>query len=346
MTDQQWDDLLRVMRGEILDPAPIGFIIDCPWLPGWTGMSILDYLAGERNWFEANRRVVERFPRVMFLPGFWSEYGMCTEPSAFGARCVFPENEFPFPLKLTTESLEFGQLPTLVRPNPKQDGFCPIVLKRMELLEREMADMGHRHRFATCRGPLNIATYLVGHSEFLSAMAVNPDQVHEMLECVTGFLVDWLQYQKERFPSIEGMLVLDDIIGFVGGDDFDQFVMPYLKRIAAAFDAPVKMLHNDAMGKVTAKRLDEMGFNMFNFAFDIPLPEARELSGDSVVLLGNLPPRDVLAAGTPEDVFRETKAMVDSIEDKRRIIYSVGGGMPPNVSTENIEAFIQAIDGI
>jgi len=26
----------------------------------------------------------------MFLPGFWSEYGMCTEPSAFGARCSFP----------------------------------------------------------------------------------------------------------------------------------------------------------------------------------------------------------------------------------------------------------------
>ena len=31
----------------------------------------------------------------MFLPGFWSEYGMCTEPSAFGAKCVWYENAFP-----------------------------------------------------------------------------------------------------------------------------------------------------------------------------------------------------------------------------------------------------------
>ena len=41
-------------------------------------------------------QAVERFPDVLFLPGFWAEYGMRTEPSAFGAKCIFPDNEFPF----------------------------------------------------------------------------------------------------------------------------------------------------------------------------------------------------------------------------------------------------------
>ena len=50
-----------------------------------------------------------------------------------------------------------------------------------------------------------------------------------------------------------------------------------------------------------------------------------------------------LAAGTPDQVRRETRAMVESVEDKRRILFSCGGGMPPNVSTENIEAFCQAV---
>jgi hypothetical protein len=29
MTDHQWRDLLAVLRGERVDPLPIGFIIDC-----------------------------------------------------------------------------------------------------------------------------------------------------------------------------------------------------------------------------------------------------------------------------------------------------------------------------
>ncbi len=95
MTDQQWDVLLRTIRGEILSPLPVGFIIDCPWLPNWYGADILDYFSNDEIWLSANLRALREFPEVMFLPGFWSEYGMCTEPSAFGVRCTFPRNEFP-----------------------------------------------------------------------------------------------------------------------------------------------------------------------------------------------------------------------------------------------------------
>jgi len=64
------------------------------------------------------------------------------------------------------------------------------------------------------------------------------------------------------------------------------------------------------------------------------------LTGQEITLVGNLPPRDIMAAGTPEQVFEETKKMYNSIKEKRRIIWSVGGGMPQGVSSENIRAFI------
>jgi len=44
MTDSQWNQLLAVLRGEPLDPLPVGFIIDSPWLPQWCGHDIADYL--------------------------------------------------------------------------------------------------------------------------------------------------------------------------------------------------------------------------------------------------------------------------------------------------------------
>ena len=76
MTDQQWNTLLAILRGEAIRPVPTAFIIDSPWLPGWTGNTILDYLTSERIWFDAHCRAQETFPTAMFLPGFWSEFGM------------------------------------------------------------------------------------------------------------------------------------------------------------------------------------------------------------------------------------------------------------------------------
>ena len=89
MTEQQWKTLVSMVKGETRSALPTAFIIDSPWLPNWAGVSILDYYADEGVFFEANLQGDRTFPDTIMLPGFWSEYGMCTEPSAFGvsARC-------------------------------------------------------------------------------------------------------------------------------------------------------------------------------------------------------------------------------------------------------------------
>lgn len=342
MTDPQWESLLRVLDGELLAPNPVAFIIDSPWLPNWAGISILDYYANERMWLDANWKAIRQFPDVIFLPGFWSEFGMCTEPSAFGAKCTFPENEFPFASKVLES---FDHVAELTKPDCRCDGLGPFVIKRLQTCRKEIEEQGHRIRFAVSRGPLNIASFLAGHTEMLMAVKTEPEAAAKLIDLVTDYVVDWLCYQQECFDSIDGILVLDDLIGFLGEADFREFALPSFQRIANALDVPVRALHNDARGLVTAKCLPEMGFNLFNFAFEHPLSEIRELAGEGVVLLGNLPPRDVLASGSSDDVRRETIAMVDSIGDKRRVLFSCGGGMPPHVPTQNIEAFCQAVRG-
>ena len=100
MTNKQWETLKLTINGNINSPLPAGFIVDSPWLPNWAGITILDYFTNDKLWIEANLKIIHEFPDVLFLPGFWSEYGMCTEPSAFGARCKFPSDEFPHAYKV------------------------------------------------------------------------------------------------------------------------------------------------------------------------------------------------------------------------------------------------------
>jgi uroporphyrinogen decarboxylase len=146
----------------------------------------------------------------------------------------------------------------------------------------------------------------------------------------------------ETFPSIDGIFLLDDVLGFIGEPEFLTFGLPYFKELYAA-DVAVKFLHNDAPCKVSAPFLPEMGVNLFNMGFDISLTELKALTQNKVTLLGNIPPRDVLASGDAAKVTATTIELLNSLQDKSRVVLSCGGGMPPGVSSENIAAFVAAV---
>jgi len=339
MTDKEWDVLQKVIKGEDINPLPVGFIIDSPWLPNWYGIKIIDYFSSEELWLKSNLKAINDFPEVIFFPGFWSEFGMCTEPSAFGARGTFPPDEFPFAHKVIHSADDIDEL---VQPDPRNDGLLPFMLNRLKLVQPKIEAAGHRIRFAVARGPLNIASYLMGSTEFLTTIMMQPEKAESLLKKITAFLKDWLQLQMETFPSIDGIFLLDDIIGFMGEAEFKTFGFPYFKEL---FDenVSVKFLHNDAPCRVSAPFLPEMGVNLFNMGFDVSLNELKKMTQNKVTLLGNIPPRDVLASGSIEQVTKTTNDLIESLEDKSRIIISCGGGMPPGVSTENIQAFIKAV---
>jgi uroporphyrinogen decarboxylase len=337
MKDAQWEQLVAVLRGEQLRPLPTGFIIDSPWLPNWAGHTILDYFTSEQVWLEANLKVLDRFPNAWFLPGFWSEYGMCTEPSAFGAVSMWEEDEFPFANKVLTT---IEQVDTLATPNPRKHGLLPFVIKRLAHHRSDIERAGHKIRFAVARGPLNIASFLMGTTEFLTELRLDTARTHRLLEIITDFLVDWIAYQREVFPTIDGILMLDDIVGFISPVDFQEFALPYLKRAYDA-DVSVKFFHNDAPCKASAPYLGEAGINLLNFGVQHTLTEMQEWTRGKIALLGNVPPRDVLANGTAEDVARTTQEMLEALETRTRLIVSCGGGMPPGVPTSNIEALLQ-----
>lgn len=336
MTEQHWATLLTLLNGQPVSPLPAGFIIDCPWLPNWAGASMTDYFTHDETWFQCHKKAAQTFPGILFLPGYWSEFGMCTEPSAFGSKCSFPADEFPHAHRIIHDS---GDLDRLVKPNPETDGLLPFMLNRLVKYRTPIEQSGEQILFSVSRGPLNIASYLMGTAEFLTLILMEPERAHRMLRLITDFLIGWHDLQKKTIDSIDGIFMLDDLIGFMAGDQFEEFGLPYFKEL---YNRPlsVKFLHNDAPCRESAPWLEKMGVNLFNMGTDISLSELRELTGGSVTLMGNLPPRDVLAAASPTRVEQAVADLVSNLHDTRRILFSCGGGMPPGVSTENIRAFI------
>ena len=72
--------------------------------------------------------------------------------------------------------------------------------------------------------------------------------------------------------------------------------------------------------------------------------KVRRLAGDQVTLMGNIPPRDVLGAGTPEDVRQSVVDQMALLGDGRRTIVSAGGFTPGGFDAAKIEAFCRAAE--
>jgi uroporphyrinogen decarboxylase len=266
---------------------------------------------------------------------------MCTEPSAFGAKCVFHQNEFPFADKMIRD---VAQIDDLAEPNVATDGLLPFMLNRLKSVRPRLEDMGHKIRFSVSRGPLNIATFLMGTTEFLMALKTDPDQAHKLLRVITSFLKQWHALQRETFPTIDGMFLLDDIVGFLGEEDFKQFGLSCFKELYAD-GGTVKFFHNDAQCAKSIGYYPEIGINLYNPGIFNTLAELRRMSNNCLTILGNIPPRDVLAKGSPADVRAAVQHLLRETPEKSKLILSCAGGMPPGVSTENIRAFIEAARG-
>ena len=207
-------------------------------------------------------------------------------------------------------------------PNPAATACCRSSSSDCSSVGRASRPLGIAIRFAVSRGPLNMASFLMGTTEFLTEMKVNPDKIHRLLRLITDFTVDWLAYQRECFPTIDGVLLLDDIVGFIGEEDYREFAQPYLKELFTRLDVSVRFFHNDSPCKASAPHLHDTGINLYNMGIDVGAdatsrtgrtarspswatsrrgmswPSARRRSGTrrrrAVPFLGRYPPHPVL----------------------------------------------------
>src|SRR5215471_10159851 len=95
MRHQQWQAFKAAVRRVPGAPPPLALIVDSPWIPGYLGISHLDYYLNPDIWFEANLQVARDFPDLILFPSWWIEYGMAIEPSALGTRIHFSPDKTP-----------------------------------------------------------------------------------------------------------------------------------------------------------------------------------------------------------------------------------------------------------
>ncbi|MCD6392648.1 MAG: uroporphyrinogen decarboxylase, partial [Planctomycetes bacterium] len=297
-----------IVRGKAAGKTMVALIVDSPWLPGYAGVNTLDFYFDVRIWLDAYRKALDDLPGVAFVPGSWVEFGMAAEPSGWGVPIQWMQDSPPavhhYP----------GTLDGLLEmdvPNPEADGLMPAILRRYETAAPALAKADLSPRMAACRGPLAIASHLLGVTEFLMATQMEADKCLSLLDKVTQLCINWLQCQLKRMDGAIGVLVLDDVVGMMSPADMEKFALPYLRRIFESFGELIHIYHNDTPNANMLSGLATIGMDVFNFSHEVDIAKARADLGPEVVLMGNIPPLDVMVRGTTDDVKKATQQLLD-----------------------------------
>ncbi|MBI5303230.1 MAG: uroporphyrinogen decarboxylase [Chloroflexi bacterium] len=332
-----WDRFATVARGGTADRVPVALIVDSPWLPGYAGVDTLDYFLREEVWLKLNLDLLTRFPEVAWIPGFWIEYGMAAEPSGFGARVLWHHDRPP-----SIEAVRGGlaALVDIEPPDPYEHGLMPLVLKRYADLEKRLLPQGIEVKMVTARGPFAVANWILGATDFMITLASEPDTIQHFLETLTTTIIAFLRAQLDTLHAPAGIMVLDDIMGMVSPDMFEQFVRPHFSRIFREFDGLVKVLHNDTPCMHLCKPLATLGFDVFNFSHEMDIATV-QAAMPGIALMGNVPPYSVMAEGTAEQVETWARECIRKTNG-RGLVLSAGGGVSPGTPASAIDALVRA----
>jgi uroporphyrinogen decarboxylase len=320
----------------------MAMIIDSPWIPGYVGVSHMDFFLDPEVWFQSHLKIHEEFPDVIFVPGWWMEYGMAAEPSALGAKIKFWPDNTPSEYH---NLLNIEDVDKLHDYEIEADAFMALTLHRIRMQKQRVFDAGYIMPFVTARGPMCTAGFVRNTSDFMLDLVDNPEASHKLLDLCTRLIIDWLKAQHKAIGDcVEGVFILDDIVGFVNEEFYEEFCHPYLKRICDAFPADwVKLYHNDADVEACLEHLPETGFNVLNWGKQTDIADVKDRIGDDMTLMGNVNPLEVGVRGTPDEVHAATHRVLEK-SGGERVILSLGGGTSPGMPRENIQAMLKALN--
>jgi uroporphyrinogen-III decarboxylase len=340
MRPEQWRLFKAAAKREPVPSVPLALIVDSPWMPGYLGLNHLDYYLNDDVWFQANLRVAEEFPEVIPFPGWWVEFGMAIEPSAFGTRLHFFPDQPPGQTAVLFRAADIDHFKPV---NPLVDGFMPLALHQYRTRKQRIFDAGYTIPVVTARGPLCTAGFVRGVNDFMTDLVEDPDAAHRLIRFSTEAVIRWLEAQAEAIgPSVEGIFVLDDIVGFLSRRMYQEFAQPYLQQICQAFPKDwVKVYHNDAKVRPFLADLPDTGFDVLNFTHNLDIGDVRTATGGRMCLMGNVNPLELGVRGTPEQVKQAALAVLRRMEG-RGLILSMGGGVSPGMPAANIRAMVEA----
>lgn len=172
-----------------------------------------------------------------------------------------------------------------------------------------------------CGGPFTVASYINGDPA--------------LLDPITEVTIEYLHMQEKA--GVDAIQIFDSWANRLSREEFQQFCVPYLKRLIDAVHVPVIVFMRGACHRVD--ELVKLGPDAISFDWAEPLSELRKKV--PMAVQGNLNP-DLLYE--PLDVIaKKTKELLESMRGDPGFIVNLGHGVKPETSVDAVRCLIETV---
>ena len=117
---------------EIPDQVPVMPFATGHYIAWSVGLEEGEYWWDPIKKFEAQLKLHQKFPGVMFYPGIWPDYSVAIEASALGCKIEWPKNASP-------QIREYIKDVDSLKPaDPWKDGLMPKALETYEYMQEHL----------------------------------------------------------------------------------------------------------------------------------------------------------------------------------------------------------------
>lgn len=331
-----YERVMACFEGEKPDRAPA-----LPWVREWcckqAGVEFIETMQSAGKHVYAQYYCVRKYG----YDAVYDLHGVHAESEAMGSVLKFDKEITPMVVENAVK--DYGEdLPKLRIPNPYKDGRLPLILEGISRL-KELCD-GKIPVVAYVQCPFRHAAMLRGVDDLLRDLFKNKEGARKLLEIATDSQIVWGTAVAQAGADI---VVLSDPTSsgdMVSPKTYREWGLPYTQRVAAAVGKTGAKLILHICGDTTDRleMLASTGVDALSLDSKVDFSRAREILGPDYLLMGNIEPTFPLALGTPEDVYGQTKKVIEQAGKDGRLLVSGGCSISAHAPEENVEAMLKA----
>ncbi len=338
--------LAQVINRQQPDRAPVFLPIESGFMAEFGGAPQSEYHNDPEKMLDCQAGVQERFGGLTPL---YTDFGVVTEAAAF-CEVYWPDDDSPWAMP-ALKSIEEAE--DLEVPDVTTDGLFPRIIEYFESMNEMANERGLEAvvssdygpvGFGSLRGPVVLAAMIRGITDFLMDLLLHPEECHALMEVATETILAYLDLQRKKLGRISALFLCDDVSGLLSPRLYEEFFIPYVKRIFEAHPDSLTIYHCDSDMLKTVNMAPATGAKAFHMGYMHDLRALKRDLGDKMALIGNVPPVQVLMRSTPDEVSEICRRFLRAAMPGGGFALSAGGVINRGAPPENIDAMIEATE--
>jgi MtaA/CmuA family methyltransferase len=274
--------------------------------------------------FEAVRRYYEQVDADVLF--FFSD--IVIQAEAMGASVSFSPDAMP--------SVR-GPARTVALPDPSR---VPRMKVNSDVLKRMSRVFPSKIIAGIVYGPCTVAGQVYGEQTLLRGILEEPHEVLHILEKAAAFTQDYARYLLDSGADL--LWISDPLAALLPPDNFWRFAGEFLARVFSIHPSRDTVLHICGDTTRILEHMIQTGAGGISLDQCMNLLAVEDGLPDTVRIIGNVDPVEVLEMGSPDEVASVVEDLVGVMGLKENFTLSTGCGIPPSTPLANVIRFVES----